>query len=83
MNGFEYFRFHVSDGWNRKGAGVDDTPSGTLSFFSDVFLWIDKQLAAGRNVLVHCSGGSHRSGTTGIAYCMYANNRGRNYIILE
>ena len=58
-----------------------DTPQGTLLFFSKVFAWIDHQVQAGRNVLVHCLAGAHRAGTLGVAYCMYANNKGSTFFL--
>ena len=46
------------------------TPEGVLKFFSPVHSFIDKAMAAGQNVMVHCLAGAHRAGTTGISYVM-------------
>merc|ERR1719356_1459568 len=50
------------------------THRGVLEFFTGVFDWIDKAVADGHNVLVHCLAGAHRAGTTGVAYTMHASD---------
>ena len=52
--------------------GSHPTSGAVLPFFEPMFLFVDKAIATGRSVLIHCQGGMHRSGTTAVAYLMHA-----------
>lgn len=67
---FEYFRFGVHLGW------CSNSHEEVLKFFAPVHQFIDENLEAGRNVMVHCLAGAHRAGTTGVSYLMKAGNLG-------
>lgn len=69
-NDFEYFRFPIAH-WL---FGMKRTKKGVLSFFAPVWEWIDKNVAAGHSVLIHCLAGAHRAGSTGISYIMHKTN---------
>ncbi|CAD7923591.1 unnamed protein product [Amoebophrya sp. A120] len=70
---FDYYRFPISHWWREPGM---DKPENVLRYFLEPFKWIDTQIEEGKSVLIHCLAGAHRAGTTGVAYCMYANNLG-------
>ena len=59
--------------WREKNM---DSPENVLRFFLEPFKWIDAQIEQGHSVLIHCLAGAHRAGSTGVAYCMYANKSG-------
>ena len=50
-----------------------ENPRTVLAYFQALFDWITEQISQGHNVLIHCLAGAHRAGTTGVAWCMYAN----------
>ena len=47
-----------------------------LKFFHPLFDYVEKVLAQGKNILIHCVAGAHRAGTTGTAWLMYKNKLG-------
>mmetsp|Transcript_27799 Transcript_27799/g.70223 ORF Transcript_27799/g.70223 Transcript_27799/m.70223 type:complete len:242 (-) Transcript_27799:593-1318(-) len=71
--GYQYYRFPISHWWREKNM---DSPENVLRFFLEPFKWIDAQIEQGHSVLIHCLAGAHRAGSTGVAYCMYANKSG-------
>merc|ERR1719158_1014454 len=66
--GFEYLRFGVSYWWAKPDA---ETNAGLRKFFTPFFHFVDSNIGAGRNVLIHCLAGAHRAGTCAVAYAMY------------
>merc|ERR1712194_486483 len=70
--GMKYYRFPVSHWWREPNM---ENPRNVLVYFAPYFAWVDEQLAAGSNVMVHCLAGAHRAGTAGVAYVMYAQRR--------
>eukprot|EP00931_Biecheleriopsis_adriatica_P064625 TRINITY_DN39376_c0_g1_i1.p1 TRINITY_DN39376_c0_g1~~TRINITY_DN39376_c0_g1_i1.p1 ORF type:complete len:354 (-),score=70.88 TRINITY_DN39376_c0_g1_i1:78-1115(-) len=65
-----YFRFDIYKFYRELDFS---NRTGVLDFFQPVFSWIDKAVAAGHSVLIHCLAGAHRAGTTGVAYVMHAS----------
>eukprot|EP00759_Apiculatamorpha_spiralis_P015336 PhF_6_TR21972/c0_g1_i1/m.31249 len=63
----KYYGFSIS-GWNQH---VDSTSQSILRFALPMFEFIEKALANGESVLVHCLAGAHRAGTTGCACLIY------------
>lgn len=68
----EYYRFNISF-WP---SSADD--AGILRFVAPCFEFIDRALAAGGSVLVHCLAGAHRAGTTGCLLLMYKAQLGQH-----
>ena len=66
---FTYIRFEISSWFSYPNV---KTAEGVLRFFEKTHSFIDKALAQGHNVMVHCLAGAHRAGTTGVSYVMKA-----------
>ena len=64
---FKYFRFPVANWWRAKL----DSDQAVLTYFGELFAWIENELCQGNNVMVHCLAGAHRAGTTGVALVMH------------
>ena len=70
---FQYLRFAISNSQNYPDI---ETPEGVLKFFAPTHCFIEENLEAGNNVMVHCMAGAHRAGTTGVSYLMRAGRMG-------
>lgn len=46
-------------------------PAQTREYFEPLFAFVEQELAAGNNVLIHCLAGAHRAGTAGVACLMH------------
>lgn len=76
---FRYLPFPI--GMWREGRGAlrgwqggkfhGDVCQNALAFFEPLFTFVDVELAAGQNVLIHCLAGAHRAGSAGIACLMH------------
>jgi hypothetical protein len=64
---FRYLKFPIGS-WKRSIACTTD---GVWSFFTKLFDFLQEELGAGNNVLIHCLAGAHRAGTAGVASLMY------------
>jgi len=53
-------------------APIEDFTAPSLKELLEIVKWIDKRAKGGKKVLIHCLGGSGRSGTVVTAYLMYA-----------
>jgi len=53
-------------------APIEDFTAPSLEELLEIVRWIDKRVKEGKKVLIHCLGGSGRSGTVATAYLMYA-----------
>jgi len=51
---------------------IEDFTAPSLEELLEIVKWIDKRARGGKKVLIHCLGGSGRSGTVATAYLMYA-----------
>ena len=51
-----------------------DTNEGILRFYQPYFDFIEKLVANGKNVLVHCLAGAHRAGTAGCSWLIFKEN---------
>ncbi|AIF69672.1 hypothetical protein PAP_06375 [Palaeococcus pacificus DY20341] len=53
-------------------APIEDFTAPTLDELSGIVKWIDAMVKKDKKVLIHCLGGSGRSGTVAVAYLMYS-----------
>jgi predicted protein tyrosine phosphatase len=60
-----YLRFAITR-WPQRG-----TDAVLATFLRPLLRFVDKALARGESVLVHCRAGAHRAGTTGVLLVMY------------
>lgn len=51
---------------------IEDFTAPTLEKLLEIVRWIHERVKQGKKVLIHCLGGSGRSGTVAVAYLMYA-----------
>mmetsp|Transcript_12817 Transcript_12817/g.14708 ORF Transcript_12817/g.14708 Transcript_12817/m.14708 type:complete len:231 (+) Transcript_12817:114-806(+) len=63
---FKYYRFTIAL-WEQLEIKSDEE---TLDFVRPMLDFVDKSLAEGESVLVHCLAGAHRAGTTGVLLLM-------------
>ena len=66
---FEYLSFQIG---TFRSSNASSSPANAIAYFKTYFDFVDKHLASGHNVMVHCLAGAHRAGTAGIAYLMHA-----------
>jgi len=62
-----YYKFNIA-WWKRHGG---DNQQELQKFILPVLQFIEREVKAGRNVLVHCLAGAHRAGTTAILCLMH------------
>ena len=55
-------------------APIEDFSAPTLGELLAIVKWIESMAKKGKRVLIHCLGGSGRSGTVAVAYIMYSQN---------
>ncbi|RLF84035.1 protein tyrosine phosphatase [Thermococci archaeon] len=53
-------------------APIEDFTAPTLEELLEIVKWIQERARQGKKVLIHCLGGSGRSGTVAVAYLMYS-----------
>lgn len=53
-------------------APIEDFTAPTLEKLLEIVKWIQERARQGKKVLIHCLGGSGRSGTVAVAYLMYS-----------
>ena len=78
--GFRYLAFPIGmwlppPSWPHVTPGdvspTTPTHEAALAYFAPLFAFVDAELAAGRNVLIHCLAGAHRAGSAGVACLMH------------
>jgi protein-tyrosine phosphatase len=52
---------------------IEDFTAPSLEGLLGIVKWIYKRTREGKKILIHCLGGSGRSGTVTVAYLMYAH----------
>ena len=62
-----YYTFNIA--WWRRHVG--DSKKELQDFVLPVLEFIEREIGAGHNVLVHCLAGAHRAGTTAIICLMH------------
>ena len=66
---FKYLEYPI--GLWRSTLSMSPKPAKTQAYFEPLFTFVDTELAAGNNVLIHCLAGAHRAGTAGVACLMH------------
>ncbi|MBO8174365.1 MAG: dual specificity protein phosphatase family protein [Thermococcus sp.] len=74
---YEYELYYDLEEWKKHGVEVlyspiEDFSAPTLNQLIEIVKWIDERVKEGKKVLIHCFGGSGRSGTIAVAYLMYS-----------
>ena len=69
---FKYLRFPVGNHYRSNQDMYTD--SGIYRFFRPLFKWIEEELKAGNNIMIHCLAGAHRAGCATISWLMYKEN---------
>ncbi len=76
---YEYELYYEIEAWKKNNANVevfyspiDDFSAPTLEQLIEIVRWIEKKVNEGKKVLIHCLGGSGRSGTIAVAYLIYS-----------
>ncbi|WP_324736351.1 dual specificity protein phosphatase family protein [Thermococcus sp. SY098] len=74
---YEYELYYDLKEWEKHGVEVlyspiEDFSAPTLEQLINIVRWIDEKAKDGKKVLIHCFGGSGRSGTIAVAYLMYS-----------
>ncbi|WP_457752922.1 protein-tyrosine phosphatase family protein [Thermococcus sp.] len=74
---YEYELYYDLKEWGKHGVEVlyspiEDFSAPTLEQLINIVRWIDEKAKDGKKVLIHCFGGSGRSGTIAVAYLMYS-----------
>ena len=74
---YEYELYYNLKEWKRYRVEVlyspiEDFSAPTLEQLIEIVRWIDERAKEGKKVLIHCFGGSGRSGTIAVAYLMYS-----------
>ena len=69
---FEYIRFPI--GSHQKAPFDMKSKDGVFKFFYPVIDHIQRKTKEGRNILIHCTAGAHRAGSTVVAWLMFAQN---------
>ena len=74
---YEYELYYELEEWKEHGVEVlyspiEDFSAPTLEQLIEIVRWIDERAKEGKKVLIHCFGGSGRSGTIAVAYLMYS-----------
>ena len=78
--GFRYLSFPIGTwlpppSWPDVAPGdaspTTPTDEAMLAYVQPLFAFVETELAAGRNVLIHCLAGAHRAGTAGVACLMH------------
>ncbi|MCO6040795.1 protein-tyrosine phosphatase family protein [Thermococcus alcaliphilus] len=75
---YEYELYYDLEGLIKRGievlyAPIEDFTAPSLKELLKIVEWIEKKIKEGKKVLIHCLGGSGRSGTVVTAYLMYAH----------
>ena len=68
---FQYLRFDIEGECLR----VVREPGAVLSVFEPFFVFVDRALSDGHNVLIHYYAGAHRAGAAAVAFLMYVEGR--------
>ena len=50
---------------------MNPKPPEVAAYFAPLFQFVEGELSAGNNVLIHCLAGAHRAGTAGVACLMH------------
>ncbi|WP_055281896.1 dual specificity protein phosphatase family protein [Thermococcus sp. EP1] len=50
---------------------IEDFTAPSLEELLDILGWIEERVKKGKKILIHCFGGSGRSGSVAVAYLMY------------
>ncbi|NJE41646.1 dual specificity protein phosphatase family protein [Thermococcus sp. GR6] len=63
--------------WKKRGVEVIHSPipdfmAPSIEQLFEILRWIEENTAEGKRVLIHCMGGSGRSGTVAVAWLMYS-----------
>ena len=66
---FRYLEYPIGH-W-RSTLSMSPKPAQTQAYFEPLFRFVEEELAAGNNVLIHCLAGAHRAGTAGVACLMH------------
>jgi hypothetical protein len=66
---FKYLEYPIGH-W-RSTLTMSPKPIQTQAYFEPLFTFVENELAAGNNVLIHCLAGAHRAGTAGVACLMH------------
>ncbi|NJE08629.1 protein tyrosine phosphatase [Thermococcus sp. M39] len=74
---YEYELSYNLEDWKKHGVEVlyspiEDFSAPTLEQLIEIVKWIDEKVKESKKVLIHCFGGSGRSGTIAVAYLMYS-----------
>ncbi|USS40173.1 dual specificity protein phosphatase family protein [Thermococcus aggregans] len=74
---YEYELYYDLEELTKRGievlyAPIEDFTAPSLEELLEIVKWIYKRVKEGKKVLIHCLGGSGRSGTVATAYLMYA-----------
>jgi len=78
--GFHYLAFPIGlwlppPSWPNVAPGdpspTTPTPEALLAYFEPLWSFVDGEMSAGRNVLIHCLAGAHRAGSAGVACLMH------------
>ncbi|ALM75414.1 protein-tyrosine phosphatase family protein [Thermococcus barophilus] len=74
---YEYELYYDLKEWEKHRVEVlyspiEDFSAPTLEQLINIVRWIDEKVRDGKKVLIHCFGGSGRSGTIAVAYLMYS-----------
>mmetsp|Transcript_15428 Transcript_15428/g.31714 ORF Transcript_15428/g.31714 Transcript_15428/m.31714 type:complete len:203 (-) Transcript_15428:276-884(-) len=69
VSDFRYLKFAIGS-W-RRSLGNEPTTEAVWAYFKVLFDFVDRELGAGNNVLIHCLAGAHRAGTAGTACLMH------------
>ncbi|MCA6214788.1 protein tyrosine phosphatase [Thermococcus bergensis] len=75
---YEYELYYDLEELTKRGvevlhAPIEDFTAPSLEELLEIVEWIEERARKGKKVLVHCLGGSGRSGTVVTAYLMYAH----------
>ncbi|WP_461865355.1 protein-tyrosine phosphatase family protein [Thermococcus sp.] len=73
----EYELYYEIDTWKKSNVEVlyspiEDFSAPPLEGLIEIVKWIEKRVNEGKKVLIHCLGGSGRSGTIAVAYLIYS-----------